>query len=191
MGDLIGGIVSSIIGGGATGLLGAALQRFFDHKAKALDIEQLKIKQGHEIELRKVDAEIMREEWSQRVEVARIEGDSRESVADSQAFSASFQMEPQRYSDGVKPSRFQGGMLITLDFIRAIVRPVLTLYLTVIATLIYLDAKALMSNEGITLGATEAYDLVKNVTSTLLYLCTSVVMWYFGVRPRQQPPRFK
>jgi hypothetical protein len=186
MPEWIGTILSSVMGGGLTGIFGVVAQRYFDMKNKQLDIEILDKKQGHEIELRRVDAEIMREEWAARTRVAEVEGETKESVAETSAFSASFN-EPVRYSDHVTPNENQGWLLIALDFIRGIVRPGLTVYLCVLTSLIYLHAKNLITEN--MLSAAQAVDLLKLIIGTVLYLTTTCVLWWFGTRNKQRAPR--
>ena len=186
--EVLGTIFGSIFGGGATGLLGIVAQRWADYKNKQLDIELQRTKYEHEIKLREADAAIMAQEWAARTRVAEVEAAGREAVADSQAFTASFGMEPTRYSEGVKPSRGQGWVLVLLDALRGAVRPVLTVYLCVLTTLVYLQARDLLAGEdGMT--AEQALDLVRLVVGTILYLTTTCVLWWFGTRNKGGAPK--
>ncbi len=175
-------ILGSILGGGATGLLGIIAQRWADYKNKQLDIELTKTKFEHERDMRRADAEIMAQEWAARTKVAEVEAAGKEAVADSQAFAASFAMEPTRYSEGVKPTRGQGWVLVALDAVRGAVRPVLTVYLCVLTTLVYVQARELLAGEDLT--PDNAIELVRLVINTILYLTTTCVLWWFGTRNR-------
>jgi len=175
-------IVSSVLGGGLTGLLGAIITKVAEYKTKQLDIKLLEQKSAHELAMKKADAQLMAQEWAARTQVAQIEADGRESVADAQAFAASFN-EPSRYSEDVKPSPGQAWMLVTLDFIRGFVRPGLTVYLCVLTTLIYLHARSLL---GAGISADQAVGIVKDVIDTVLYLSTTCLLWWFGVRNKQR-----
>ncbi len=172
------GIFESILSGGLTGLLGVVVQRIADYKNKQLDIQISREKNEHDIKMREVDALIMAQEWAARTQVATIEAESKMDVADSAAFASSFN-EPVRYSEGVKPTKFAGSMLILLDFIRGIVRPGLTIYLCVLTTMIYFQAKNLIG-EG--LDPLKAYDLLNEIVGTVLYLTVTCLLWWFGVR---------
>jgi hypothetical protein len=183
--EFLGTVASSILGGGVTGLFGVAVQRIFDYKNKHLDIEANEKKYAHEINSKRVDAEIMQQEWAARTRVAEIEVEGRSDVAQSEAFSKSFN-EPVRYSESVKPSKGQGWMLVILDFIRGIVRPGLTIYLCVVTTMIYLQAHALL---GTGVDPKEALELVKMIVGTELYLCTTCVLWWFGTRNKGAAPK--
>lgn len=176
-------LLSSILGGGVTGLVGVMVQRFADYKNKQLDISADREKFAHEIKMREADAAIMAQEWAAKTRVAEIETDGRTEVADASAFAASFN-EPLRYSEGVTPSSGQGWMLVTLDFIRGIVRPGLTLYLCGITTLIYVQARGLLS--GTFLAPEQSIALVEKVIGTILYLTTTCLLWWFGVRNKSK-----
>lgn len=179
-------LISSVFGGGATGLLGIVVQRWADHKNRKLDLEASRDKMAHEAAMRKADADIMKEEWAQRTKIAEIEKEGKVEQADAEAFAASFR-EPERYSDGVKPSRGQAWVLIILDTIRALVRPALTVYLCVITTLIYIEARQLLGAAALT--SEQAMSLTDKVVSTVLYLTTTCVLWWFGTRNKQQAPK--
>lgn len=179
--DVLGSIGGALLGGGATGLVGIIVQRIADHKNKKLDIEAAREKMAHEVALRKADAEIMAQEWAARTKVAEVEAASRESVAEAQAFAASFN-EPQMYSASVKPSKGQGWVFVFLDLLRGMVRPMLTVYLCVIVTLMYRHHLDIMREFGERISPEQAVDMVQKITGTILYLTTTCVLWWFGTR---------
>jgi len=185
--ELLGAAFSSIVGGGMTGILGVVVQRIADFKNKQLDLQLNKQKYEYELTLRKVDAEIMAHEWAGRTKVAEVEASGREAVADSQAFAASFN-EPQRYSDPSRANNTQTWLLVILDFIRGIVRPGLTIYLCVITTLIYFQARELL---GSSIPEEHAYEILKTIIGTILYLTTTCLLWWFGSRNKQPAPKIK
>jgi hypothetical protein len=185
--ELIGGALSAILSGGATGLIGVAIQRFADYKNKMADLEKMKIQHEHERGLRELDAKIMEQEWAGRTKVAAVEAAGAEAVADAQAFAASFQLEPKRYSEGVKPGRVAGFLLVLLDVLRGVVRPGLTLYLCWIATVMYEQSRALIAIGD--LQPVLLLDTHKQLVSTLLYLFTTCVLWWFGTRNKAPQPK--
>ena len=185
--EFLGGLVTSILGGGVTGILGVAVQRIADYKNKRLDLELSKQKFDHEIAMRRADAEIMAQEWAARTKVAEVEAAGKEAVADSQAFAASFNLEPQQYASGASMSPGQAWLMVILDFVRGIVRPSLTMYLCVLTTLVYIEARRTLGGTAVT--SQEALELMKMVVGTILYLATTCVLWYFGTRNKQAPPK--
>ncbi len=176
--EILGTIVSSVLGGGATGLLGVLFQRFADYKNRQLDIQLEREKMGHEIELRKADAAIMAQEWAARTKVAEVEAAGQEAVADANAFAASYKLEPIQYSAGIKPSRMQAWLLILLDCFRGSIRPVLTVYLCLLATMVYVETQKIsgaMTQE-------QSFEALKLIIGTILYLWTTCTLWWFGTR---------
>lgn len=188
MNDILSTVVSSIFSGGMTGILGVIVQRIADYQNKKLDLQLITIKNDHEIQLKEVDAEIMREEWAQRTRIAEIEEKGQEAVSDSEAFEASFN-EPQRYSVPSKHNTAQNWLMVLLDTIRGLVRPVLTVYLCILTTLIYLHSRSLLN--GVTMTTEQAISNINLVVGTVLYLTTTCVLWWFGTRNKQKQPKIK
>jgi len=194
--ELLGTIATSILGGGATGLIGVLVQRWADYKNRQLDLELSKQKQDHELAMRDKDAAIMAQEWASRTKVADIEATGKvdeakaaaagaEAVADANAFEASFKMEPVRWSDGIKPTKNQSWVLIMLDAFRGVVRPGLTIYLCILATMIYNEAAR---HYGV-LSQEQSFEIFKLCVGTILYLFTTCVLWWFGTRNKGQQPK--
>src|SRR5258708_17543708 len=138
--EVIGTIFGSVLSGGATGLIGVALQRFGDNKKKQLEIEAGKEKFDQDLALKQVDMQIMEKEWAGRVQVAQTEAEAAADAAASQAFAASYAMEPKRYSEGVSVGKAGGFLLALLHLFRGIARPAPTGYLFVLTTMIYYQA---------------------------------------------------
>lgn len=183
-------LISSIFSGGLTGLLGVAFQRFFDFLKVKQELQAKKMDQDHELALRKQDAEIMAQEWAARTKVAEVEAAGREAVAAEEAFAKSFAMEPKQYSSKVQVGPVTGFMLVLLDFLRGIVRPGLTIYLCAITTMVYLEARAVLAGIEV-LSADQAIEIHTLIVSTILYLTTTCVLWWFGTRNRQKAPGVK
>lgn len=183
--ELLGTAASAVLSGGATGILGAAVQRYADYKNRQLDLQAQASRQAHEAAMRDADAKIMAQEWAARTQVATIEGETREAEADARAIEASYQLEPKQYSGSVKPTRGQGWLLVLLDVLRGVVRPGLTIYLCALTTLIYVEVQPL-SARLFTDQAAAAYQLV---IGTILYLFTTVTLWWFGTRNKGAQPK--
>lgn len=185
--ELLTTMLGSIFSGGATGLLGIALQRYADHKNRQQNIEIEKMRLENELKLRKLDSEIMEKEWAGRTRVAQAESQAIVDAADAQSFASSFKADPPRFSDGINPPRFWKHALLALDWIRGFVRPGLTIYLCVLTTMIYFQARDLLNKEE--LSSSEVLDLERLIISTVLYLTTTCVLWHFGTRNKQSAPK--
>jgi len=192
--EVLGSLLSTIFAGGATGLIGVAFKMFGDYKNRQLDLQLAKQQGELELAKRDKDAAIMREEWAGRTAVAKTEGDAQASVAKDQAFAESYKSESTRYADSAWLALLPAWarvvaafLMFLLDFVRGGVRPALVIYLCVLTTLIFYEARALLDEQPLTpeIGAR----LVLLIISTLLYLFTTCVTWYFGVRNLQAPPK--
>lgn len=186
MGELISGLMA-IVSGGATGLLGVVAQRLFDHWKLKQENDRLRIIHQHERDMKKLDAEIMMQEWTQRVKVAEVEAAGKEAVADSTAFAASLTAEPKRYSEGVKVGKVGAVFLVLADFLRAVVRPGLTVYLAWISTELYFDSEKIMQEAGAHISTLAP--LHNQIVLTLLYLFVTCVTWWFGTRNKAPAPK--
>jgi hypothetical protein len=184
--EILGTIFGSVFSGGATGLIGVALQRYADFKNKQLDMQLAKQKFDQDVALKQLDMQVMEKEWAGRVQVAQTEAEATADAAASQAFAASYGMEPKRYSEGVPVGKVGGFLLILLDLFRGIVRPALTVYLCVLTTYIWLQVHEVMAKEPLTSG--EALKIWQLIVGTILYLTTTCVLWWFGTRNKQQVP---
>lgn len=180
---LLGTIFSSTLAGGATGLAGVGLQRFFDFLNRKADLQKTLADQAHQLKMREVDLSIMQQEWAGRLKVAEREGATAENVAATAAFKETLFTEPERYSDASRLTKNQMWWMVALDFIRGIIRPALTVYLCVLTTLVYVQARQLLSKEDLTVQ--EAMELTRTIVGTILYLTTTVTLWWFGTQNKQ------
>jgi hypothetical protein len=169
--------VLSVLSGGATGLIGTALQSVYQYKTRKLDIELEKSKAANELEQRKLDIEMQKQEWASRTQIAEITTAGEVDKADAETLAASYQLEPQQYSEKSLLSHGQEWVMVLLDAIRAIIRPGLTIYLCVLTSLIYFQTRGLIqTNQG------DSFALLEKLVNTILYLFTTIVCWYFGTR---------
>lgn len=184
--DTIGSIAGNVLSGGVTGVLGVAVQRVADYKNKQLDLELNKQKLDNDLAMKEADYRIMTQEWAARSKIAETEAVQKTEASADQAFSASFN-EPQRYSASATAlTPGQAWLLVLLDFIRGIVRPGLTLYLSLVATLLYWQTRQLVP----TVDPHEATQLMATIVDSLLYLTTTCVTWWFGTRNKGKAPSY-
>ena len=185
--DIIGlGVtaIGSVFTGGLTGLIGTGLSLWGDHKKREQDLEVRRIDNAH-------DLAVMDKEWAGRTEVAGIEGEAAMNVSADNAFASSFTSEPKRYL-AVKGSEMPWlikFLLGVVDFLRGFIRPGMTIYLVVLITAIYWDLRVLMDTYGITMTPDQVLTLMHMIISTVLYTGTTALLWWFGTRNKQQPPR--
>lgn len=183
---MLGTLITSVLAGGATGLGGVLLQRVFDHLKVKQDLALTQMKFVHELAMRDKDAALMREEWAGRLRVAEREGETATAVAETAAFSASLLREPERYSHAPTLTPRQQWLMVILDFCRGIIRPGLTVYLCALTSYVWWQVRQLLSIEE--LDQASVLEVWKLVVGTILYLTTTVVLWWFGTRSTQRAP---
>lgn len=180
----LGDIVLSIFGGGATGIIGAAISRFADFKTKQLDYSQALQIGEIEIQKRSLDAKIIEHEWNARESIAATESETSIELADARSFDTALTSEAKIFSNTPKLTRSQNWLMVVLDFIRGFIRPGLTLYLCAITTAVYLQAGNIIKAQPISVE--QAVSMYTQISSTILYLTTTAVLFYFGCRVRER-----
>lgn len=177
--DIVG-VLTSILGGGVTGLAGTVIQNVYSYKSKKLDIELEKTRHANELEQRRIDAAIMEKEWAARTQIAEVTAQGEVDKADAEALAKSYELEPDRYSNPTLLTRSQNWLLVILDALRAVVRPAMTIYLCVLTSFIYFQTRGLItSNPG------DSFVLLEKLVETILFLFVSVTLWWFGSRNTQ------
>jgi len=188
--EVLGGIFGAIFSGGATGIIGIIAQRFADYKNKQLDMQLENQRFENNVKLKEIDAKIMAQEAAARLQVVTVEGDTAvtiakvsaeaaEAQADAAAFTASYDLEPKLYNSG-KLTKNQNWLMVGLDVLRGSVRPLLTIYLCILTTMIYFQARGLLAKED--LDIKQAMNLTDYVVHSIIYLTTTIVLWWFGTR---------
>jgi hypothetical protein len=193
--EILGTVFGSIFSGGATGIIGVVAQRFADYKNKQLDMQLEAQRQANALQMKEVDAKIMAQEATAKVEQTKVEGELRKEddiikgktetdVADAAALAASYNLEPKQFSSGTLTDG-QRWLMVVLDAFRGAVRPLLTIYLCMLTTLVYYQARNILSGQQLDMAT--AMELEKMIVGTILYLTTTCVLWWFGTRNKGTP----
>lgn len=169
------GSILNLVGGSLLGVIGGWVTKWLDIKAEALKFE-------HEVALKRVDAEIMQQEWAARTKVAEVEAAGKVEAAEAEAFGESVKAEAIRYSDGVQATSKQAWLLISLDTLRGAVRPVLTLYLCVLTTMLWVRAAQILPPNYETAWA---QNMVQEISMKILWLADVAVAFWFGSRTKR------
>lgn len=191
-------ILKLVLGGGATGLLGVLFQKYFDYKTKQADIELVRVNNEHarllaEMDMRKAERAAQATEHvadaqaEAQVRTAEQEAIAKAEEAAAKQYIASMEQDRATYLDAQAQSRsrFARIMMTIVDSVRGLIRPVLTLYLVVLATVMFYWARDLAGQQS-ALSADAAGAIVVQIVNTLLYLASTCVVWWFGVRPTQK-----
>lgn len=193
--DMVGTVVSGVLSGGATGLLGIALQQWGESRRRVHDIELVRLQMEQARELQRIDAE-------SRLELARLGADAAERLADLDAAAradalgsadmrASFEADRATYlqPEAQQQSRTARVMMALVDMLRGFVRPAATVYSLVLLTLLMLWVQRLYGSIGPALSPAEVVKLATEVVGTITYLAVTCTVWWFGVRPASRGVR--
>ena len=180
--SILATLISGVLSGGATGLLGVILQRYFDLKGRDKDIILLRLQ--HEQSLALANIESMRLERRAQADefAADRAADAAEADAESRSMVASYEHDEAKYLDkSAQKTKFVLVAFTIVDTVRGLIRPILTTYLVVLITFLFLWAKKLAGDSAIS--PDHAVTIIGQIIATILYLCTACTLWWFGSRP--------
>ena len=201
--ELLGTVVTGVLSGGATGLIGIALQQWGDSRKRADDLARLRLEHEQTRELARIEAD-------RQLEVAKLAADSAERLADialeariaegadlnyraSLAHDAATYVPPAALAPGAAQGRwgrFVAGlvtlMLGAVDFLRGLIRPGATGYSLALLTMLMLWVQDMLGRAGLQLTPEQVMRLTMEVIGTVTYLATTCTVWWFGVRPTQR-----
>jgi len=193
VGEIVGTIVGGIFSGGATGLIGVLIQRYFDYQHRNQDIETLKLNHANSIQLATIESESAKRRAEADEAIASSNKDAAigvaEADADAKMFSASFENDTAKYlaPESQKRPGFAGAAVVLMmgivDFVRGILRPGMTIYLCILVTMMFLWVKDLSSKYGVYMTADQAMQIQLQIISTITYVFTTCSTWWFGSRP--------
>lgn len=172
MWEWLGSAASSIIGGGVTGLAGAAITAWIEHKKQAAQFE-------HEYKMETVRQDGMRLESELNLKKIITEADAQKEVADSNAFMHSYSTDKASYYTG--GSKWGSAAMAFVDLFRGITRPGITWYMAIVAT--WLTYETYSHIEGIEyISKDQLLALLHSIVSSMLYITTTCMLWWFGTR---------
>ncbi len=151
--DLLLGVVS----GGATGLIGSVLSgavKFFTDRQN----------QAHELRVMDVELQHMDREAEIAKQIKELEMEGVEAAASWRGLEASYEESGKRWSTT------ESGWIVMVDVVRGLMRPLLTLGLVVLTTVIYFTL-------------TDPDDELRaRIIATVLYLTSLALSWWFADR---------
>lgn len=202
-------ILETILGG-VTGLIGNVVGGIFKYKHAKLQKEMQMMGNTHEINMVREETKAMIEETKANIKITQAQVEGAIDIKDSDAYMESLKqgnkstfsnkwvdnllnIEGHLFSWGDK--HFLSWKLLTVpiasfvallfgivDFIKAMIRPSLTLYLCGVTTWVTMLAWEVMQSSGTGITPMEALNLFKDTTSIVVYLTVSCVTWWFGDR---------
>lgn len=192
--EIAGSVLSGVLSGGATGLIGIAIQQWGDHKKRTHDLDVLKQQHAQTIELKTLEgnqAEKMAQMGAESAErMAEIQAAARADEAASADYRASMDNDTTRYLPaGAKLNPFVVVMLGIVDFMRGIIRPGITIYCMVLLTMLLFWVHDMWTRSLLPMTGDDTKKLAMEIVTTTTYLVVTTTVWWFGRRPETPPKR--
>lgn len=180
--EFLGNALGAIVSGGTTGLLGAGISLYGEIKKQQMVFE-------HEEKMEGLKQDSMKLEASLKMELAKTEGAVKVQLKEMEAFTQSQKNDKASYSEGQELSRGQKWLMVVVDFLRGMIRPSTTIYMAILTTLIYAEVMDKVGGLENLLNQDAALDLARQVILVILYITSTVILWWFGTRQKIiQPP---
>lgn len=185
--------------GALTGIIGNVVSGIFKYKTLKVQKEMAVLENQHDLNMVKAETDAMIAESKANIAVTKAQVEGAVELKDAEAY-----VESQKA--GNKPFfsnewidnllKVEGKWKIVtypvasivavafgfVDFLRGLMRPFLTAYLTGVTTWITYMAWEIMNIQGISITSQQAIAIFDDVTSIVIYLTISSVTWWFGDR---------
>lgn len=175
---------ASAVLGGVVGTIGSLVSKWLEARERRrlmeLEIEMKKLDQSHELA-------VMEREAASAERMAAIRMDEQRLVGDLKALKESIRSDSRgatwsaAWADRLDGwmGRVAGMLLVCVDVLRGMTRPLITYYLVVLTT--GLAWWAGQQAEAVSL--TDLHDLLSRIVDMVLFLTSVAVTWWFGTRP--------
>ena len=178
--DIFSSAISTIVSGGATGILGAGISMFAKYKLQKLNFH-------HEEKKMELETQQMRMEQETRMAISDRESSAKESESADKLMSESYEHDKAKYATGDKAKNSK--WFIFLDFFRGSVRPTVTYYLVGLTTALTYKIFALLDGMEKAYSSEQLIALVQQSILVILYITSTVVLWWFGTRSKVFMPK--
>jgi len=192
-------LIETILGG-VTGLLGNLVGAYFKYKDAQIQVELQKAKFEHELKMVSAETQAMIMEAKANIAITRANVEGAIELEDAKAYAIS-QQEGNKNLLGqdwinkmlsvegkyAKPFAVIAAVLIATafgfaDWLKGMLRPSLTLYLTGVSTWVTYKAYEILTANQAVLGTAQAVAIFSNAVDVVTYLTVSCVTWWFGDR---------
>jgi hypothetical protein len=191
MGTILGFFTSALSGGGL-GVLGGLVQKLIDMYQSKVQADQeitnKKLDHQHELDMQEQGRMTMKLEAEAKLAVSRVEGDVTKATTDTNAMVAAMQSDKRTYATDESSNKYPF-LMVLVDFLRGVIRPGLTIYLTIATSVIVAVASYHLHAEWVAgqVAAAEIKDLVQvsliESIKTILFLFEMTVSFWFVTRP--------
>jgi hypothetical protein len=192
-------LIETILGG-VTGLLGNLVGAYFKYKDAQIQVDLQKAKFQHELAMVSAETQAMIMESKANIAITRANVEGAIELEDAKAYAIS-QQEGNKNLLGqdwitkmlavegkyAKPLAVGAAVIIATafgfaDWLKGILRPGLTLYLTGVSTWVTYKAYEILTANQAVLGTAQSVAIFSNAVDVVTYLTVSCVTWWFGDR---------
>lgn len=189
---MLGTIITTIFGGGITGLFGTLV-------TSILNFMNQREKNKHEIEMSKIQIEMLKAQTDAQIKIVQAQIQGAVELQDSVAFTKSQQygndkvfssswieklLEIKGWTSLVaQPIAYIIVILFGIvDFLKTLMRPGITIYLMGASTWVTYQAWMILQKVEKDINVDEALGIYKSIIIIIIYLTVSCVTWWFGDR---------
>lgn len=181
--------------GGLTGLFGSVVTSVTNYKTQKLKNDHDVVLAKIEIERMSKESEMMLAEIQANLQITQVQTEASIDLADAEVYKTGIQAASVKtLSDKVHEKLFSSGragvvagvfialMLGVVDFLRAVIRPGLTVYLVGLTSWLTVIAWRIIESHNSTISAAQAVLIFRDVSRIVIYLTVMAVTWWFGDR---------
>ena len=184
MGDLTG-ILSSVLSGGVTGVVGLGMQMLDAKNKRNHDLLVLREQNENAKQLRQMDidnaAKLAAISADSAETLATIDAESRAMAAASADLQASYSNDRATYFQPGQ-GKFASVLMAAVDMFRGTIRPATTVYGLVLLTILMMWVMDLYSQKLLTLTPEDAKSLAGQIIDAALFIPSLTVTCWFGSR---------
>jgi len=176
--EVLGQSIGAILAGGATGILGSLI-------SLAGEFKKIKEQHRHEEKMQEIAIKSMEIEAKLKLEQTVAEGEIKEELAALETLRSSYDHDKATYfqKSGI---RWLDGMVAfgmgTVDLVRGLIRPVITILMALVAIEVHNELIVMMAQMEQPISPEQAAIIYANLNNVILYITTTVILWWFGTR---------
>lgn len=195
--EIFSTLLTGVLSGGATGLIGIVLQRYYDLQNKKQELEVVKANHANSLALAQLesaqasaraaaDQELAETRAESDEKIANRQAEMAETLADYEGLKAALAADKASYLDpSQQGNKFTVYAFTLVDFFRGLIRPLMTAYLCVLVSIMFFWVRELAQTHGIALSAAQIHELMLQIITTILYVFTTVTMFWYGSRGKK------
>jgi hypothetical protein len=173
--------LSSLLGGSLAGIVGSLI-------SNVADIWKRRQERKHELALKEMDIRMMDKEYQYKERRAEMEGQVQLQGSADDMREGSYEHDSRAYSADLDiKSAWLKAMLVIADFVRALIRPALTVFLIWLVWETRQEVNAVIEAAGVeAISVDKAVGIYGAVVEMILFLASTAVTWWFGTRPMKR-----